>query len=96
MVREIRGIVQKNPVLLEQCCVFLVEQEKGAYVVVSTERQADKDNIFVEQGQEICIKGSLMETDSIKGILLTENAKIVLSRRIDDVLLSARVTEKYL
>lgn len=80
MVKEIRGIVQKNPVLLERCCVFAVEQEKGAYLVVSTERQAGKDNIFVEQGQEICIRGGLMEADSIKGILLTENAKIVLNR----------------
>lgn len=80
MVKEIRGIVQKNPVLLEQCCVFAVEQENGAYLVVSTERQAGKDNIFVEQGQEICIRGSLVDADSIKGILLTENAKIVLNR----------------
>ncbi len=80
MVREIRGTVQKNPVLLEQCCVFAVGQEDGAYLVVSTETQACKDNIFVEQGQEICIRGSLMEAGSIKGILLTEHAKIVIDK----------------
>lgn len=80
MAREIQGIVQRNPVILDKCCIFAVEQKEGSYLVLSTESQADKDSIFVEQGQEISIKGSIFEDKSFKGVLLTEQAKIKIHR----------------
>ena len=80
MDKEVKGIVRQNPVMLEQGCIFIVEQDKGSYLIVSTGMQAAKDNIFVEQGQEITIKGSCMETLDLKGVLVTRKAKIVLMR----------------
>lgn len=76
MVKEIKGIVKENPVMLERCCVFAVEQKNASYLVVSTEWQAGMDNIFVEQGQEISIRGSTIEDSTFKGVVLTEEAKI--------------------
>ena len=76
MRKEIRGFVQNNPILLEQCCMFAVEQKEDTYLVVSTARQAGKDNIFVEQGQEICIRGSTIEDNNFKGVIVTEQAEI--------------------
>ena len=76
MRKEIRGVVQNNPILLEQCCMFAVEQKEDTYLVVSTARQAGKDNIFVEQGQEICIRGSTIEDNNFKGVIVTEQAEI--------------------
>lgn len=80
MAKEIRGTVQQNPIMLEQCCIFAVEQKEGSYLVVSTDLQASKDNIFVEQGQEICIKGSGIENLNFKGVVVTEQAEIKISR----------------
>lgn len=81
--KQLRGIVQQNPVALEQCCIFAVEQGKDLYLVLSTEEQAGKDNIFVERGQEILIRGSMIEEQNFKGVILTERAKIALSREAD-------------
>lgn len=80
MDKEVKGIVRQNPVILEQGCMFVVEQDKGSYLIVSTDMQATKDKIFVEQGQEITIKGSCMETLDLKGVLITRKAKITLMR----------------
>lgn len=76
MTQEVRGIVQENPVVLEQCCLFTLKQEDGSYLVVSTDRQASKDNIFVAKGQEMHIKGSVLEDRRFKGVLITEEARI--------------------
>lgn len=56
--------------------MFAVEQKEDTYLVVSTARQAGKDNIFVEQGQEICIRGSTIEDNNFKGVIVTEQAEI--------------------
>lgn len=80
MDKEVKGIVRQNPVMLEHGCMFVVEQDKGSYLIVSTDMQAAKDNIFVEQGQEISIKGSCMETLDLKGVLITRKAKITLMK----------------
>jgi len=76
MTENIQGIVQENPVSLERCCLFVLEQEDGAYLVISKDRQASKDNIFVAKGQELVIKGSVMMDARFKGVLVTELAKI--------------------
>lgn len=76
MTEEIKGIVQENPVALEQCCLFALEQDDGSYLVVSTDRQASKDNIFVAKGQEMVIKGSVLLDAKFKGVLVTEQARI--------------------
>lgn len=70
MEKEVKGIVKRNPVMLEYGCVFIVEQENAFYLIVSTDAQATKDNIFVKQGQEISIMGSCMETLDLKGVLV--------------------------
>ncbi len=62
--------------MLENCCIFAVEEEGGFYLVISTDRQAAKDNIFVEQGQEISIRGSAIKDINFKGVVITEQAKI--------------------
>lgn len=80
MAREIQGIVQKNPIMLERCCLFALEQEEGSYLIVSTDLQACKDNIFVKQGQEVTIRGSGIEDMKFKGVLITEQAKIRISK----------------
>lgn len=79
MQKEIKGIVRQNPVVLENICVFIVEQDQGFYLVVSTDTQAVKDNIFVENGQEICIRGGCFETSDLKGIVVTNEAVINVS-----------------
>ena len=68
--------MQQNPILLEHCCLFSLEQEEGSYLVVSTDRQANKDSVFVAKGQEMVIKGSLLEDAKFKGVLITEQARI--------------------
>lgn len=76
MKEEIKGIVQENPIILEQCCLFLLEQDGESYLVVSIDRQASKDSIFVAKGQEMVIEGSVMEDTKFKGVLITEQARI--------------------
>lgn len=76
MTEEIKGIVQQNPISLENCCLFSLKQEENSYLVVSTDRQANKDSIFVAKGQEIVIRGSVMKDTKFKGVLITEQAKI--------------------
>ena len=76
MTEEVKGIVQGNPVILENCCLFALEQEGDSYLVISTDRQASKDNIFVAKGQEMVVKGSVMTNMKFKGILVTEQARI--------------------
>ena len=78
MTEEIKGIVQQNPFSLEHCCLFSLEQDDGSYLVVSTDRQANKDSIFVAKGQEMVIRGSVMEDTKFKGVLITEQARIKL------------------
>ena len=82
MTEEVRGIVQENPVTLEQCCLFTLQQEEGSYLVVSTDRQASKDSIFVVKGQEMVIRGSVMEDTKFKGVLITEQARINMKTEI--------------
>ena len=76
MEKKIRGIVLQNPIALEKCCLFAVEQNENIYLILSTDTQATKDNIFVEQGQEICISGNGIEDVDMKGIIITEQAHI--------------------
>ena len=76
MKEEIKGIVQENPIILEQCCLFALEQDGESYLVASTDRQASKDSIFVAKGQEMVIGGSVMEDTKFKGVLITEWARI--------------------
>lgn len=83
MTEEIKGIVQENPVTLEQCCLFRLEHEEGSYLVISTDRQASKDSIFVAKGQEMVIKGSVMEDTKFKGVLITEQARIKIKWKSD-------------
>lgn len=80
MTEEIKGTVTENPVLLENCCMFLIEQSDAFYLVLSTDVQATKDGIFVTKGQEMIIKGCLMDDVRFKGILVTEQAKINLKK----------------
>lgn len=82
MKEEIKGIVQENPIILEQCCLFALEQDGASYLVISTDRQASKDSIFVAKGQEMVIKGSVMEDTKFKGVLVTEQARIKIKRKI--------------
>ena len=82
MEKEIKGIVNQNPISLPPCCLFVVEQEDGFYLVISTDVQAAKDTIFVEQGQEIWINGSGIEGLNLKGILFTEQARINVNRMV--------------
>ncbi|MBQ5675887.1 MAG: hypothetical protein IIV45_12575 [Lachnospiraceae bacterium] len=78
MEKEVKGIVTQNPVRMEQGCVFVVEQEQEAYLIISTDMQAVKDQIFVKKGQEIRINGCCMENMDLRGVLVTNNAKITL------------------
>jgi hypothetical protein len=55
-------------------------------MVVSTQMQACKDNIFVEQGQDIAIEGSAVTDLDLKGVIVTEKAKILnLEKYIDRI-----------
>lgn len=76
MVMEISGIVRQNPVILEECCIFSVEQKDGLYLIISKDKQAVKDHIFVQQGQKIHIRGSSLSDKNFKGIIVVEWAKI--------------------
>ena len=80
MTEVIRGIVRKNPIALENCCLFALEEEEGMYLVVSTDRQAGKDNIFVEKGQEMIVQGSVLEDAKFRGVLFTQDSKIKIKK----------------
>lgn len=80
MTEEVKGVVQENPVELEQCCLFALKQDEGSYLVISTDRQASKDSIFVAKGQEMVIRGSVMEDVKFKGVLVTEQARIKIKK----------------
>lgn len=81
MIEEVSGIVQENPVVLERCCLFALEQKDGSYLVVSTDKQASKDNIFVTKGQEMYIKGCALGDRRFKGVLITEQARIKIRKK---------------
>lgn len=78
MKKNIKGFVKQDPVLLNNCCLFAVENEGELYLVLSTKQQAKKDAVFVRGGQEIRIRGSALEDEKFQGILLTEEAYIEL------------------
>lgn len=82
MAKKVRGIVLQNPIVLEQCCLFTVKQDNNTFLILSTDKQAAKDNIFVEQGQEISVLGSGIEDVDVKGVIVTERAHIRI--RADD------------
>ncbi len=83
MTEEIKGIVKANPIALEMCCLFVIEHEEGAYLVISTERQASKDSIFVVKGQEMVISGSVLKDVKFKGVVITEQARIKMKIKDD-------------
>ena len=66
MKEIIKGIVKENPKEFEKCCIYSLEQEDGDYLVLSTDKQACKDSVFISKGQEI----------AVKGIMLAEKARI--------------------
>lgn len=73
----IKGAVVKNPVMLEECCLFAIQRDDDVYLVISTDKQAAKDNIFVEEKQQMSIVGSYKP---LKGVILTSESKIELER----------------
>ncbi len=73
---EIIGNVQGEPLLIEDCCIFSLEGKEGLYLILSTDRQAVKDHIFIGKGQEVQITGSILEQKDFKGIFVTERSKI--------------------
>jgi hypothetical protein len=86
MINKIEGEVIQNPAALDNCCLFTVKTNQGVYMVVSTQMQACKDNIFVEQGQDIAIEGSAITDIDLKGVIVTEKAKIInLEKYIDRI-----------
>ncbi len=80
---EIFGIVQGEPMLVEDCCVFSLEGKAGLYLILSTDRQAVKDHIFIGKGQEVQITGSILEKENFKGIFVTEKSKIRIKRNFE-------------
>ena len=82
MEKEITGIVKQNPIMLDHWGIFVVEQDKDVYLIVSSDRQAVKDHVFVEEGQEIRIRGSCLIAEKLKGILITKEAKITRMRTV--------------
>jgi hypothetical protein len=86
MINKIEGEVIQTPTALDNCCLFAVRTKQGVYMVVSTQMQACKDNIFVEQGQDIAIEGSAVTDIDLKGVIVTEKAKIInLEKYIDRI-----------
>lgn len=73
---EIIGNVQGEPLLIEDCCIFSLEGKEGLYLILSTDRQAVKDHIFIGKGQQVQITGSILEQKDFKGIFVTERSKI--------------------
>lgn len=73
MIKKIKGIVMQNPVVLEHCSIFTVKQDNNVFLILSADRQAIKDGIFVAQGQEICILGTEI---NVKGVVITKEAQI--------------------
>lgn len=71
---EIVGTVQGEPTLVENCCIFSLEGKDGLYLILSTDRQAVKDHIFIGRGQKVQVTGSILEQDDFKGVLITERA----------------------
>lgn len=82
---EIFGIVQGEPTLIENCCVFSLEDKEGLYLILSTDRQAVKDHIFIGKGQEVQVTGSILEQSNFKGVFITERAKIKLEKILKKV-----------
>lgn len=80
---EIFGTVRGEPTLIENCCLFSLEGKDGLYLILSTDRQAVKDHIFIGRGQEVQVTGSILEQDSFKGIFVTERAKIEIRKNIE-------------
>ena len=77
---EISGTVQGVPTLLENCCIFSIEGEDGLYLILSTDIQAVKDYIFIEKGQEVQVTGSRLEQKRLRGIFVTDKAKIKMKK----------------
>lgn len=82
---EIFGIIQGEPTLIENCCVFSLEGKEGVYLILSTDRQAVKDHIFIGKGQEVQATGSILEQGNFKGVFITERSKIKLRKNIEKV-----------
>ncbi len=76
MIKEIEGTVSEQLVLLEHCMLFAVKESDGCYLVVSTNSQACKDDVFVRKGQKIQVRGGTLDEITIKGVLITEKSQI--------------------
>ena len=76
MKKEISGIVQQNPIIHENCCVYAIRKGEEVSLVLSTDMQAYKDDVFVAEGQEIWIQGEAFKVSDIKEIIFTEKASI--------------------
>lgn len=77
MIKEISGFVENNPLVLDNCCMFLVRKEDDFYLVISRGEQSAKDNIFVAKGDRIHVKGGVFENECLKGILISQQSKII-------------------
>lgn len=75
---EIKGTVVDQIICLEQCTLFAVQQRDGYYLIISENRQACKDDVFIRKGQMIRLQGGVLDGKVIKGIMITENANIQL------------------
>ncbi len=80
MLTQINGVVQQKPIMLENCCLFVIKDNDDIYMVLSTDTQAGKDIMFVQKGQEMCIIGSSMVDNAFKGIFITREAHIKLEK----------------
>lgn len=77
MIKEISGLVEGNPLVLDNCCLFSVRQGDECYLVLSRGEQSAKDNIFVAKGERIHVKGGVFENECLKGILISQQSKII-------------------
>ena len=72
---KINGIVTEEVIQSEDRSHYKVNSEGKEYAIISTGRQAVKDNLFIRKGQHMVIEGK--ET-SVRRSVLSEKSKILL------------------
>ena len=81
MLKEIRGLVECNPIVLDGCSVYLLKHNAENYLVLSREIQSAKDNIFVKKGDKVFLKAGMIDAKAINGFLVTRKSQIEIPKQ---------------
>ena len=77
---KIKGIVTEEVVQMNDQSKYKIESDGKEYSILSSGRQAAKDNIFIKKGQHMEIAGKEALGENNNKYVLPEKSKIILCK----------------